>query len=111
MVNLHECKNTALMYDVSALQDLCATAVQQVNLQAVGEKFHQFDGGNGITGVILLAESHLAIHTWPELGSVTLDVFVCNFNNDNSAKAQALFQQLISAFDAKRINQYEVKRV
>ena len=34
----------------------------------------------GVTGVVLLAESHVAIHTWPELGNVTLDIYVCNFN-------------------------------
>ena len=63
-------------------------------LRAVGELFHRFaplppqgDGPVGITGVVLLAESHLAVHTWPELGAVTLDVYVCNIGADNSARA------------------------
>jgi spermidine synthase len=43
----------------------------------------------GVTGTVLLAESHLAIHTWPETGSVTIDVYVCNFSADNSGKAHA----------------------
>jgi spermidine synthase len=35
---------------------------------------------------VLLAESHLALHTWPERAGVTLDVYVCNFSTDNSAR-------------------------
>ena len=43
---------------------------------------------------MILAESHLAIHTWPEMGSVTVDVYVCNYTTDNTAKAQSLFRAL-----------------
>lgn len=56
-------------------------------------------GPAGITGVVLLAESHLAVHTWPELGRVTLDVYVCNLGRDNSACAQALMAQLAAQFE------------
>jgi spermidine synthase len=68
----------------------------------VDEKFHLFPHVNGqpggITGALLLAESHLAVHTWPERRGVTLDVYVCNFTSDNCAKAQALFDALVVAF-------------
>ena len=47
------------------------------------------DAPAGITGVVLLAESHLAVHTWPELAAATLDVYVCNFGADNSARARS----------------------
>src|SRR5690606_33410005 len=46
----------------------------------------------------LLAESHLAIHTWPEHNSVTLDVYVCNFESDNSSKAERLMSELEAIF-------------
>ncbi len=52
----------------------------------------------GVTGAVLLAESHLAIHTWPETGNVTIDVYVCNFSGDNSAKAQALMDGVVAAY-------------
>ena len=68
----------------------------------VDEKFHTFpdvDGQpGGITGALLLAESHLAVHTWPERRGVTLDVYVCNFTGDNCTKAQQLFDTLVVAF-------------
>jgi S-adenosylmethionine decarboxylase proenzyme len=89
-----------LMRDPVALASLCRDAVAQSGLIGVAELFHRFgaaDEQGGITGVVLLAESHLAIHTWPELGGVTLDVYVCNYGADNSAKAEALMASLLAA--------------
>ncbi|RYY95198.1 MAG: hypothetical protein EOO24_23300, partial [Comamonadaceae bacterium] len=45
---------------------------------------------------VLLAESHLCIHTWPEHRAVTLDVYVCNFGGDHSGKAEALMAALLA---------------
>lgn len=90
-----------LMRDGEALAALCREAVVQSGLSGVAELFHRFgsaDEQSGITGVVLLAESHLAIHTWPELGGVTLDVYVCNYGADNSARAEQLMSALIAAF-------------
>jgi S-adenosylmethionine decarboxylase proenzyme len=91
------------MTQVDALRALCVDAVSVVGLSPVAERFHAFapahaEEPSGITGVVLLAESHVAIHTWPEQGGVTLDVYVCNLGQDNSAKAQALMQRLVDAF-------------
>ncbi len=65
---------------------------------------------SGITGVVLLAESHLAVHTWPEIGAVTLDVYVCNFGHDNGAKAEALMAALIRAFAPQGIAAQRIER-
>ncbi|MFO1268436.1 MAG: S-adenosylmethionine decarboxylase [Rubrivivax sp.] len=71
---LHECAAKALLAEPAALRALCLAAVAEAGLTPVGELFHHFTAaGGGITGVVLLAESHLAVHTWPELGAVTLD--------------------------------------
>lgn len=43
----------------------------------LGGDFHKFDGGEGVTGVLMLAESHISIHTWPEYGYAAVDVFMC----------------------------------
>jgi S-adenosylmethionine/arginine decarboxylase-like enzyme len=45
----------------------------------------------------VLAESHLAIHTWPERDGATLDVYVCNFTADNTSKAEQVYDVLIKA--------------
>ncbi len=75
-------------------------AFENTILRAVSELFHCFPAPGGITGMVLLAESHLADHTWPELGAVTLDVYVCNLHGDHSAQAKALMARLELAFCA-----------
>ncbi|MFT7724776.1 MAG: adenosylmethionine decarboxylase [Roseateles sp.] len=89
------------MTDPAALAALCRDAIAASGLSGVAELFHRFapeDAQSGITGVVLLAESHVAVHTWPELGGVTLDVYVCNYGSDNSARAEALLDALLKAF-------------
>jgi S-adenosylmethionine decarboxylase proenzyme len=109
--DLHDCPaQAAVMIDTAALRRLCLDAVQAVGLTPVGELFHRFAEGGGITGVVLLAESHLAVHTWPELGAVTVDVYVCNYGADNSARAEALLARLEPAFGAGRSDRQRLQR-
>lgn len=79
--------------EAATLQTLCLEHVDESGLTLLGAGFHQFHP-SGVTGTVMLAESHLAIHTWPESGYVTLDVFVCNYTRDNSDKAHRLFEAL-----------------
>ena len=107
--------DAAWMRDPSVLRRLCLGAVGEAGLSPVGELFQAFDtgspqGGGGITGVVLLAESHLAVHTWPELAAVTLDVYVCNFGADNSAKAEALMQALLRHFEPVTVDRQQLHR-
>ena len=55
-----------------------------------------------MTGTVLLAESHLAIHTWPEAGFVTVDVYVCNYTTDNTGKAERVFRALEAELKPQR---------
>jgi S-adenosylmethionine decarboxylase proenzyme len=96
------CKDCAALNSATALQALCVNACHAVGLTVLGHLFHQFDGlteaqSGGATGSVVFAESHLAIHTWPERAGATLDVYVCNVTADNSGKAEALYQALRSA--------------
>src|SRR3954463_9172883 len=100
----------AAMTDPAALRALCLGAVERAGLAAVGELFHRFPAPGGVTGVVLLAESHLAVHTWPERGAVTLDAFVCNHGSDNSARAERLIATLIDAFRPLRSERQHVAR-
>ena len=64
--------------DVSALQPLFACFVQDLALHPVGEaQWHRFPGPGGVTGMLMLAESHLTIHTFPEHASACLNLFCC----------------------------------
>ncbi len=97
------------MLDAGALRKACIDAVEASGLTIVGDRFHQFEP-HGVTGAVILAESHLAIHTWPEKGSVTVDVYVCNFTTDNTAKAEALFRSLEHAFAPARTHFQAIQR-
>src|SRR5574343_2006119 len=114
--DLRDCRaDSPLMTDPAALRGQCLSAVADAGLRAVAALFHRFpappEGGPaGITGVVLLAESHLAVHTWTELGAVTLDVYVCNYGSDNSDKARALLDALIAAFAPAEVSRQQLIR-
>lgn len=101
-----------LMRDDAALSSVCEALASEAGLRVVGRTFHAFapHGDAGITGVLLLAESHLAVHTWPELRAVTLDVFVCNFAGDNSRKAHRVVDELVARFAAERVQRQQLTR-
>ena len=61
---------------VEPLRTLLLDATRASGATVLAERFHQFEP-HGITGVLLLAESHLSVHTWPEENLATLDVFTC----------------------------------
>ena len=108
-------KNLGLMTDVDSLRAMCLKLVKASGLTAVNEVFHAFPGAErnetgGITGTVLLAESHLALHTWPELQAVTLDVYVCNYSTDNSKKAAGLLDSLVRLFDPEETNRQSLER-
>lgn len=96
--DLHGCRAGPLS-ELEPLRELLHEAVAEAGLSTVADCFHAFEpAGSGVTGVLLLAESHLAVHTWPEQQAVTLDLYVCNHGADNRAKAEVLWQRLHQAF-------------
>jgi len=92
-----------------SLERFCEEQVARVGLTQVGKLFHQFPGG-GVTGMVLLAESHIAIHTWPEKDYLTLDIYVCNVSQDNTMKARALYKSMEDLFLPGRKNFQEIDR-
>lgn len=91
------------------LRELCVGAALAAGLTVVGERFHQFEP-QGVTGTVLLAESHIAIHTWPEEGFVTVDVYVCNLLADNTAKAEHVFYALERALRPRETHFASIRR-
>ena len=113
--DLHHCQcDSAWLTDAPRLGAACLQAVQAAGLQAVGHLFHAFPpvgtAPSGVTAAILLAESHLCVHTWPEQQAVTLDVYVCNFGGDHSAKAQALMDALLQLFQPRNAIHHRIAR-
>ncbi|MBX3585504.1 MAG: adenosylmethionine decarboxylase [Ramlibacter sp.] len=113
--DLYQCRcEAAWLTDAARLGAWCVQAVEQAGLQPVNQLFHTFPatprGPGGITATVLLAESHLCVHTWPEERAVTLDVYVCNFGADHSAKARALMDALVGRFAPEWTEQRSLDR-
>lgn len=100
--------------DADRLAARCEAAVQQAGLSAVAKLAHTFPasdaGPGGVTATVLLAESHLCVHTWPEIGAATLDVYVCNYRADHSVRAEALMASLLALFDAAQVERRAIER-
>ncbi len=98
-----------LLKDHGPIRKYFQEKITLYGLQSVGEVFHPFEEG-GYTGVICLTESHLAIHTWPEYGIVTFDIYLSNFRKDNDPVTRQLFEDTVQFFKPKHYTRKEVKR-
>jgi S-adenosylmethionine decarboxylase len=113
--DLQDCRcETRWLVDASTLGAACVRAVETAGLQVVGTLFHAFpaspQGPGGVTATVLLAESHLCVHTWPEQRGATLDVYVCNFGADHSSKARGLMGALEALFAPGRVERHALQR-
>jgi S-adenosylmethionine decarboxylase len=79
-------------------------AAEVAGATVLSEHFHPFEGG-GVTGVLLLAESHITVHTWPEHGYAALDLFLCG-----AADVQAAADHLDAALAPERSERQVVMR-
>jgi len=75
LVELNDC-NCDLLNDLDTIRDIMLAAAVGCGATVLGESFHRFNP-QGISGVIIIAESHLTIHTWPEHGYAAADIFTC----------------------------------
>ena len=113
--DLYQCRcEAAWLTDATRLGEWCVKAVRAAGLQPVNQLFHAFPatpaGPGGVTATVLLAESHICLHTWPEQRSVTADVYVCNFGADHSARARALMDALVARFEPQWTEQRSLDR-
>jgi S-adenosylmethionine decarboxylase proenzyme len=100
--DLYECAcEKKLLERATEALKLIKSKCEAVGLTVVGERAYEFDGG-GYTLAVLLAESHVTLHTWPEYRMVAMDVYVCNHTMDNSSKAHALANGLVELFASKK---------
>ena len=102
IADLYNCPKGDYLTSAATLRALCVRACTAAGLTVLGEHFYQFNSfdqiqAGGATGAVVLAESHLAIHTWPERDGATLDIYVCNVTADNSTRAENLYATMIAA--------------
>ncbi|PJZ24889.1 S-adenosylmethionine decarboxylase proenzyme [Leptospira hartskeerlii] len=87
------------------VEDIMLKAVDLSGATTVKSVFHRFSPF-GVSGVVVVSESHFAIHTWPEYGYCAIDVFTCGDLIDN----QAALEYLKERFGSKSISVVEMKR-
>ncbi|RJQ19921.1 adenosylmethionine decarboxylase [Candidatus Woesearchaeota archaeon] len=104
LVNLYGCPKENLERADTVLTYL-NQIVQKAELTKIGENAHQFEPF-GATAIILLAESHISIHTWPERGEAAVDIFTCA----DEARNERAFQHLIELFQPERYDKQKVVR-
>jgi S-adenosylmethionine decarboxylase len=80
--------------DIHFIEKAMRSAAGVCGATVIDVHLHSFGAGQGVTGVAILAESHISIHTWPETGFAALDIFVCGQCNVDLAvqELRAVFQ-------------------
>lgn len=76
LLDLYGC-DAARLADAAFLEDTLRSAAQSSGATILTSHFHHFGAEQGVTGVVLLAESHISIHTWPEHRFAAVDIFLC----------------------------------
>ena len=75
LLELIDC-DAALLNDVEYLRKVISDTARQIGATVIKDSFYQFTP-QGVSGVLIIAESHISIHTWPEYGFAAVDVFTC----------------------------------
>jgi S-adenosylmethionine decarboxylase proenzyme len=90
--------------DAVALERALARAADAIGARVVSTAFHRF-APQGVTGVLLLEESHISIHTWPELGYAAVDLYTCG-----AADPELAVAVLAAALGPKRLEILRIRR-
>jgi S-adenosylmethionine decarboxylase len=105
VVEAFDCSPASLR-DLSTVEQLFHRIIREMNLRPVGPaQWHEFPRTNGITGLCLLAESHLACHTFPEYGTLCLNLFCCSPRQAGNFEAA-----LSELFHAKTVSIRQLER-
>ena len=91
--------------DVDFIEQAMVDAAQIAGATIVSRAFHHFSP-HGVSGAVIIAESHLAVHTWPEYGYAAVDLFTCG----DDILAVAAFDHLREMFAANQISTMEIHR-
>lgn len=116
MTHITRCSGLHLIADVATehrlgdldfIEAVLKDAAAAACVTLLDVKLHHFGEGHGVTGVALLAESHISIHTWPECGMAAVDIFVCG----EDADPQAALDLMVERFAARITRQQRIERL
>ena len=91
--------------DTGFIESALREAAEAAQAAVLHIHLHEFGGAGGVSGVAVLAESHISIHTWPELNYAAFDVFMCG-----NCRPDRALSVLINRFNPTRTSVTESKR-
>ena len=94
-----------ILNDIKKIEKIMVKAALQAGAEVREFVFHKFSP-QGVSGVVVISESHLAIHTWPELGYAAVDVFTCG----DTVNPWDACNYLVENFQAENMEAQEIKR-
>ena len=104
LLELKDCDKEVLN-DISFIRSTLLAAANECGATILGESFHQFSP-QGVSGIVIIAESHLFIHTWPEYGYAAADIFTCG----NSVHPERAVEVLMRKLGSKTYSMVEMRR-
>lgn len=110
IADLKEIDFSRNIFHEDILKKFFSERIKENSLREMWNFYQTFNNPNEITGIIALAESHISFHTFPEIKSISLDIFVCNLRQDVSEKAEKIFEEILNFFDCKKYNLQKIKR-
>lgn len=104
LLELKDCR-AKVLNDTKRVEELLLAAAKAAKATIIESRFHKFSP-YGVSGVVVIAESHLSIHTWPEYGYAAVDIFTCG----ETLQPEVAARYLIEKFQSKSPGLLEVKR-
>ena len=104
LIELRDC-NPEILKSLEKVRKILVSAAKEAKATIINNSFHEFNPF-GISGVVVIAESHLTIHTWPEYGYAAVDIFTCG----DIIKPERAVSYLVKKFDCKNPSIVEMKR-
>ncbi len=104
LVEFYDCDRNVLD-DESQIREILLEGVRRSRATIISDTFHTFSP-HGVSGVIVIAESHVTIHTWPEHGYAAIDIFTCGETID----PWVIQKYLERHFRSKNVSSMELKR-
>lgn len=104
LVELKDC-NPEILKDLTKVKGALVSAAKEAKATIVDVSFHEFNPF-GISGMVVIAESHLSIHTWPEYAYAAVDIFTCG----DVIKPEDAARYLIDCFESRNPSVMEMKR-
>lgn len=104
LVEFYDC-NCSVLDNEDLIRELMLEGVRRSGATIISDTFHTFSP-HGVSGVVVIAESHVAIHSWPEHGYAAVDIFTCG----ESIDPWVIQQFLEENFEARNVSSMELKR-